>query len=52
MEFNTKEGMDTHIYTYTGYNSEELVSGDGDAQRNNKMGRTGSKVQGNIYILT
>jgi hypothetical protein len=30
MEINTKEGMDAHIYTYTGYYSEELVSGDGN----------------------
>ena len=42
--------MDEHIYTYIGYNSEELVSGDGNAQIKKKMGQVGSKVQGNVYI--
>jgi hypothetical protein len=51
MEFSTEEIMDAQIYTYTRYNSEELVSGDGNAQRNIKMGQDGSKVQGKFYHL-
>jgi hypothetical protein len=50
MEFSTGNIMDTQIYTYTGHNSKELVFGIGNAQRDNKMGRVGPKVQGHIYI--
>jgi hypothetical protein len=49
MEFSTGNIMDTHIYTYTGHNSKELVFGIGNAQRNNNIG-VGSEVQSHIYI--
>jgi hypothetical protein len=44
MEFNTKGGMDTQVCTYSRYNSEEMVYADGNAKRDNKLGRAGSKV--------
>jgi hypothetical protein len=44
--------MDAWIYTHTGHNSEELVFGIGNAQRDNKMGRVGLEVQSHIYIRT
>jgi hypothetical protein len=31
MGINTKEGMDTHVYTYTRYNYEEPILGTGNA---------------------
>jgi hypothetical protein len=38
--FSTRDRVDAHIYTHTGHNSKELVFGDGNAQGDNKMGRT------------
>jgi hypothetical protein len=37
MEFDTKGGMDTQVYTYPGYNSKELVLGTGYVQRKRKL---------------
>jgi hypothetical protein len=50
IDFDTEGGMDTHVYTYTGYNYEEVVLGIGNAERNNKLGQVGSKFQGNFYF--
>jgi hypothetical protein len=38
IEFNTENKIDAQIYTYIGYNLEELVSRIGNAQRNNQLG--------------
>jgi len=50
MGLDTEGGMDTHVYTYTRYNSKELVFGIVNAQRNNHIGRVELEVHGNIYI--
>jgi hypothetical protein len=50
IEFDTRDVMDEQIYTHTGQNSEELVFGIENVQRDNIMGIVGSEVQSHIYI--
>jgi len=52
MEFSTRNIVDAHIYTHTGYNFEELVFGIGYVQGDNRMGRTVLEVQNHVQILT
>jgi hypothetical protein len=44
MGIDTKEGMDAQVYTYTGYNSKQLVLGTGNVQINKNLGQVDSKV--------
>jgi hypothetical protein len=39
MEFSIEEGMNGQVYTYIGYNYEEMVLGTRNALRNNKLRR-------------
>jgi hypothetical protein len=48
--FSTKGRVDAQIFTHTGNNSEELVFGVGNAQRDNKMESTDPEIQNHVYI--
>jgi hypothetical protein len=37
-----------HVFTHLGHNPKELVLGTGSAQRNNRLGRINSELQGNF----